>query len=66
MEVLPLALISNSDVQIAVKRLRPSKSVCHEGIPTFVMMSCADTFLPVHRIIFNFRLSQNTFPKVCK
>jgi hypothetical protein len=65
-EMLSLVLVSNSDVQNAIKRLRPSKSVGLDGIPCFVIKGCSEMFVPVLRFIFNLSLSQNTFPNVWK
>jgi hypothetical protein len=63
-EILHLAPISSSDVQNAIKLLRPSKSVGLDGIPSFVIKSCSEIFVPVLRFIFNLSLSQNTFPNL--
>jgi hypothetical protein len=65
-EILHLAPISNSDVQNAIKRLRPSKSAGLDGIPSFVTKGCCEIFVPVLRFIFNLSLSQNTFPNLWK
>jgi hypothetical protein len=65
-ENLPLAFISDSDFQSAVKRLRPTKSVGLDGIPSFVIKGCSDIFVPTFTFIFNLSLSQNTFPKLWK
>jgi hypothetical protein len=56
-ENLPLASISDSDVQNAIKWLRPTKSVGLGDIPSFVIKGCSDIFVPVLRFIFNFSLS---------
>jgi hypothetical protein len=58
--------VSNSDVQNAVKRLRPLKSVGLDGIPSFVINDCSEIFVPVLRFIFNLSLSQNTYPNLWK
>ncbi|PNF19791.1 hypothetical protein B7P43_G14658 [Cryptotermes secundus] len=63
---LPLAYISNRDVQNAIKRLRPTKSVGTDGIPNFVIKGCSEILVPVLRYIFNLSLSQNSFPKLWK
>jgi hypothetical protein len=65
-ENVPLAFISDSDVQNAIKRLRPTKSVGLDGIPDFVIKGCSKIFVPILRFIFNLSLSQNTFPKLWK
>jgi hypothetical protein len=65
-ENLRLAPVFNYDVQKAIKRQRPSKSVGLDGIPSFVVKSCCEIFVPVLRFIFNLSLSQNTFPNLWK
>ena len=64
--VLPTARISASDVQNAIKRLRPTKSVGLDGIPSFIIKGCSEIFVPVLKFIFNLSLSQNVFPKLWK
>jgi hypothetical protein len=55
-KLLYLVPISNSDVQNAIKRLRPSKSVGLDGIPSFVRKGCSDMFVPVLKFVFNLSL----------
>jgi hypothetical protein len=64
--MLSLDPISNSDVQNALKRLRPSKSVRLDGIPCFVIKCCSEIVVPVLKFIFNVCLFQNTSPNLCK
>jgi hypothetical protein len=66
MEILSLAPISNSDVQNAIKRLRPSKLVRLDDILISVIKTCPEIFVAVRMYIFNFSLSQNIFPKLWK
>jgi hypothetical protein len=65
-EVLPLAPISNSDFHNAIKRLRPTKSVELDGIPSFVIKDCCQIFVPILKFIFSLSLSQNTFHNLWK
>jgi hypothetical protein len=65
-ENLHVAPVLNSDVQNAIKRLRPSKSVGLDGIPSFVIKGCCEIFVAVLRFIFNISLSQNIFPNLWK
>jgi hypothetical protein len=65
-ENLPLHFISDSDVQKAIKWLRPTKLVALDGIPSFVIKGCSEIFVPILRFIFNLNLSQNTSPKLWK
>jgi hypothetical protein len=62
MDVLSLGSISDSDVQNAIKRLQPSKSVEPDGILSFVIKGCSEVFVPVLKFIFNLSLSQHKFP----
>ena len=65
-DILPIACISTADVHKAIKRLRPTKSVGLDGIPSFIIKGCSEIFVPILRFIFNLSLSQNTFPKLWK
>lgn len=65
-DILPIASISASEVQNAIKRLRPTKSVGLDGIPSFIIKGCAEILIPVLQFIFNLSLSQNVFPKSWK
>ncbi|PNF28673.1 hypothetical protein B7P43_G08234 [Cryptotermes secundus] len=61
-EFLTLASISDADVNKAIKRLKPSKSVGPGDIPGFVIKGCSAIFIPVLRHIFNLSLPQQQFP----
>jgi hypothetical protein len=65
-EILHLAPLSSSDIQNAIRRLRPSKSVGLDGIPSFVIKDCCKIYVSVLRLIFNLSLFQNTFPNLWK
>jgi hypothetical protein len=65
-ECLSLAPISELDICKALRRLRPSKSVGLDDIPSFVIKGCSEIFLPVLKHIFNLSLTQNYFPTVWK
>jgi hypothetical protein len=53
-----------------MKRLRLSKSVILDDIPSFDIEDCSEMFIPVrihiHKFIFNLSLSQNTFLNLLK
>jgi hypothetical protein len=57
-EFLPLAPIFELGICKALKRLRPSKAVGLDGIPSFVIKGCSEIFIPVLKHIFNLSLSQ--------
>jgi hypothetical protein len=65
-ENLRLAPVFNSDVQNAIERLRPSKSVGIDEIPSFVIKGCCEIFVPALRFIFDLSLSQNIFLNLWK
>jgi hypothetical protein len=46
--------------------LPPTKSVETDGIPSFVIKGCSETFVPVLKFIFNLSQSENTFPNLWK
>jgi hypothetical protein len=54
------------DVQNTMKRLRPTKPVGPDGIPSFVTKGCSEIFVPVLKFIFNLSISQNTIPNLWK
>jgi hypothetical protein len=58
--------VANSDVHNATKRLRPTKSVGLDGIPSFVIKGCSEIFAPIVKFIFNLSLFQNNFPNLWK
>jgi hypothetical protein len=63
---LSLAPISELDICKALRRLRPSKSVGFDDIPSFVVKDCSEIFVPVLKHIFHLSLPQNYFPTVWK
>jgi hypothetical protein len=65
-EFLSLAPISELDICKALRRLRPSKSVGLDDIPSFVIKVCSEIFVPVLKHIFNISLTQHYFPTVWK
>jgi hypothetical protein len=64
--IISLASISDSDTQNATKRLRPSKSVGLDGVPSFVIKGCSELFVPVIKFMFNLSLSQHKSPTLWK
>jgi hypothetical protein len=60
-EFLSISRISDSDIFKAHKRLKPSKSVGINNIPSFVIRGCSGMLVPVLKHIFNLSLSQH-FP----
>jgi hypothetical protein len=65
-EFLSLALISELDICKALRRLRSSKSVRLDDIPSFVTKGCSEIFVPVLKHIFNLILTKHYFPTVWK
>jgi hypothetical protein len=65
-EFLSLAPISELDIFKALRRLRPSRSVGLDDIPSFVIRGWSEIFVPVLKHIFNLSLTQNYFPAVWK
>jgi hypothetical protein len=63
---LHLAPVFNSDIRNAIKRLRPSKSVGLDGIPSFVKKGCCEILYLFLGFFFNLSLSQNIFPNLWK
>jgi hypothetical protein len=60
-EFLSLAPISELEICKALKRLRPSKAVALDGIPSFIIKGCSEIFIRVLKHIFNLSLSQQYF-----
>jgi hypothetical protein len=65
-DFLPTAPISAAEVSRAIKRLRPSKCVGLDGIPSFVIKGCSDVFTPLLTYIFNLSVTSATFPSLWK
>jgi hypothetical protein len=65
-DFLPIAPIAAAEVSKAIKRLRPSKCVGLDGIPSLVIKGCSDIFTPLLTYIFNLRLTSVTFPSLWK
>jgi hypothetical protein len=53
-------------VSKAIKRLRPSKCVGLDGIPSLVIKGGSDIFTPLLTYIFNLSLTSVTFPSLWK
>jgi hypothetical protein len=67
-DFLPTAPISAAEVSKAIKRLRPSKCVGLDGIPSFIIKGCSDVFIPLltHIRVFNLSVTSATFPTLWK
>jgi hypothetical protein len=65
-DVLPTAPISVSEVSKAIKRLRPSRCVGLDGIPSFIIKGCSDVFIPLLTHIFNLSVNSASFPTLRK
>jgi hypothetical protein len=60
-----LAPFSNSEIQNDTKRLQPLKLVGLDT-PSFITRICIEILVSVLKTVFNFGLSQNTFPNFRK
>jgi hypothetical protein len=58
--------VSAAEVSKAIKRLRPSKCVGLDGIPSIQFKDCSDVFTPLLTYIFNLSLTSVTFPSLWK
>jgi hypothetical protein len=63
---LSLFIVTEADIHRAIRRLKPSKSVGLDGIPSSIIKGCTDSFVPLLKYIFNFSLSQQLFPSSWK
>jgi hypothetical protein len=61
-EFLSSAPISELDICKALRRLRPSKSVGLDDIPSFVIKGCSEISVPVFKHIVYLNLTQHYFP----
>jgi hypothetical protein len=65
--ILSFAPISNCGVlKMLQNRIRPSKSVGLVGLQSFVIKDFSEISVHVTKFSFNFKLSQNKFPNLCK
>jgi hypothetical protein len=65
-DVLPTAPISAAEASRAIKRLRPSKCVGLDGIPSFIIKGCSDIFLLLLTYIFHLNATSGTFLSLWK
>jgi hypothetical protein len=63
---LPAAPFSATEVSRAIKRLRPSKCVGLNGIPSFIIKGFSDIFILLLTYIFNLIVTSGTFPSFWK
>jgi hypothetical protein len=61
-----MAPVSAAEVSKAIERLKPSKCVGLDGIPSFIIKGCSDVFIPLLTYIFNLSVSSETFPSLWK
>lgn len=59
---LPLVPVSDFDIQKAVERLRPTKSVAPDDIPRFIIKGHSTILVPVLEHIFSLCVSQQHLP----
>jgi hypothetical protein len=65
-DVLPTTPISAAEASKTIKRLRPSKCVGLDDIPSFIIKGCSDVFIPLLTHVFNLSVTCETFPSLWK
>jgi hypothetical protein len=65
-DFLNVPFVFDSDVRQAIRRLKTTKSVGPDGIPSFINKACSEIFVPVLKHIFNISLSNGGFPSLWK
>jgi hypothetical protein len=60
-DFLNVLFVFDSDVRRAIRRLKSTKLVGPNGIPSFIIKGCSEIFVPVIKHIFNLRLSNGGF-----
>jgi hypothetical protein len=63
-DFLNIPYISDSDVEIAISRLRLTKCVGPDEIPNFIIKDCSEIFTPLLRRIFNLTVLNGKFPSL--
>lgn len=58
--------ISDNEVLAAIKKLKSSKSVGTDKIPSFIIKGCSSVLVPALTYLFNFSLSSSVFPELWK
>jgi hypothetical protein len=59
---LNVPFVFDSDVRRAIRRLKSTKSVDSDDIPSSIIKGCSEIFVPVLKHIFNLSLSNGGFP----
>jgi hypothetical protein len=65
-DFLHTACVSAAEISWAVKRLKPSKCVSLDDIPSFITKGCSDIFITLLTYIFNLIVASDTFPSLWK
>jgi hypothetical protein len=65
-DFLPTALISAAEVSKAIQRLRPSKCVGLDGIPSFIIKDYSNVFIPLLTHIFKLSVTNATSTSLWK
>jgi len=65
-DFLNVPFVFDSDVRRAIRRLKSTKSVGPDDIPSFIIKGCSEIFVPVLKHIFNLSLSNGVFPSLWK
>jgi hypothetical protein len=63
---LNVPFVSDSDVRRTIRRLKSTKSVGPDDIPSFIIKGCSEIFVPVLKHTFNLGLSNGGFPSLWK
>lgn len=63
---LDIKSISEDDIQKAIKKLKPKKSVGPDKIPPYIFKGCAELLLEPLMIIFNLIITSCTYPDAWK
>jgi hypothetical protein len=65
-DFLNVLFVFDSDIRRAIRRLKSTKLVGPNGIPSFIIKGCSEIFVPVIKHIFNLRLSNGFFSSLWK
>jgi hypothetical protein len=63
---MTLAAITHDEVLSALKKLKPKRSVCPDGLPPYVIKACAELFVSPLCFIFNLSIRHSHFPDFLK
>lgn len=66
MEMLNIDCVTEEEVMIAIKKLKPKKSRGFDGLPAFIFKGCSNSFKKPLSYIFNLILKTSTFPSKWK